>query len=41
MADLKSNQAKIHLEKMKNRPVKYGGKVQPKTTKTDGKAKNP
>ena len=38
MADLKSNKYQEHLDKMsKNRPVKYGGKVAPKTVKTDGK----
>ena len=37
MADLKSNLAQEHLEKKKNRPVKYGGKVQPVTPKKDVK----
>ena len=39
MADLKSSLAKVHIEKQKNRPVKYGGKVQTQTTPKDVKAK--
>ena len=38
MADLKSNKAQEHLEKKKNRPVKYGGKkVQSVKPQNDGK----
>lgn len=35
MADIKSNKYQEHLDK--KRPVKYGGKVEPKTPKKDGK----